>query len=251
MPPSLARSQHGQLPALAATQTQARFPALRADSVQELSRFRPDGRILAAEIQNDFVLGTIARTGVGAIDNSHVIWGVQGRRDQVRTNGTLYNDRGKPPVRYDQSSLYAQLQSPVLSRMRLVVANRYDRHEKFATRMSPKAGLLYDFTPDQTVRLTYNRAYLAPTMGQFELGAAGLSANYRVPSYGTTLLLQIDNIATCVSGFSTPPTAGISPAFQATYTARQSCGLGLRHHEILNMPAVGTMVFVGARYDWR
>ena len=80
-----------------------------------------------------------------------------------------------------------------------------------------------------------------------DCGAAGLSANYQLPSYGATLLLQVDNIATCVSGFSTPPVAGISPASRATYTARHSCGLGL-HHEILNMPAVGTMVFLGTRY---
>ncbi len=80
--------------------------------------------------------------------------------------------------------------------------------------------------------------------------ALSASASYRLPSTPLTMLLQADNIATCVTGTTTPPAAGISAISSATYTSGQSCGLGLRHHEILNMPAVGTMVMFGARYDW-
>jgi len=77
----------------------------------------------------------------------------------------------------------------------------------------------------------------------------GVSGSYRV-GHGNTFLLQIENLATCVGGKSTPPATGVSTASRATYTPGRVCGVGLKHNEILNMPAIGMMVFAGFRRDW-
>ncbi len=79
----------------------------------------------------------------------------------------------------------------------------------------------------------------------------GLSVRYRQPAARHTLLLQVDNLVSCVGGTTTPPVAGISAASQATYTPGRSCGPSVRHHEILNMPPIGVMLYAGVRYEPR
>ena len=79
----------------------------------------------------------------------------------------------------------------------------------------------------------------------------GVSAAYRLPARGTTLLLQVDNLIMCVSGPSVPPAAGIGPSATATYAPGNACGSGLRHHEILNTREFGTIAFVGVRWKGR
>lgn len=82
-------------------------------------------------------------------------------------------------------------------------------------------------------------------------GTLDLSASYRMPSGATTLTIQAQNIAGCVSGYSTPPTTGISANAMASYTSRYSCRFGQKHVEQLNMPAIGPVLLVGVRSEWR
>jgi hypothetical protein len=67
----------------------------------------------------------------------------------------------------------------------------------------------------------------------------------------TTVLLQAENVISCVSGRSIPPTGGITNDVRATYVRDRSCGFGQRHMETPNMPKVGTMFIVGVRREWR
>jgi outer membrane receptor for ferrienterochelin and colicins len=437
------------------TAAAARVPPLTADSVRSISSFPVDGRVDAVELQRNDMIGAYVRTGLTAFDNMRVTYGVQARRDVVDSYGRLYTDTaGSQPIHFDHRAAYVQVESPLAPSLRLVGAGRYDTHSRYPSRASPKVGLLYDLTPDKVLRLTYNGAFLAPSILQSDLyalnAAAGLvtvgngagfdikngsgvvvntlsrirpetnetweagfkgilgsrlyvdgtlywsrfrdfmtlagpinnpagptptfafdrrtgqriedgagnpmrvytfvnvgegrfagfdaalryylsdrvslstvtslsrviaieskptdppeatafntsphrnslaveftdlrngvqaslraryvegydfrsgadwgriptfytlgaSASYRVGG-NTSLMLQAENIASCVNGMSTPPAAGISASAQATHIANQTCGFGLRHHEILNMPAVGTTVFVGLRREWR
>jgi outer membrane receptor protein involved in Fe transport len=84
-------------------------------------------------------------------------------------------------------------------------------------------------------------------------GTLDFSASYLVRS-GTRITLQAQNLFGCVGGTSTPPAAGISSSAttgNATYTVKQSCGFGQTHQEMLNMPAIGPLVFLGVRWDGR
>jgi hypothetical protein len=83
-----------------------------------------------------------------------------------------------------------------------------------------------------------------PSFASLDLGAS-----YRLVRSRTTLVVQAQNLFTCVAGTVTPPASGISPTAKATYVADRRCGFGQRHHELLNMPAVGAMVFLGVRWD--
>lgn len=428
------------------TQTAARFPSLSADSVRSLSSFPVDGRMLVAEVQRNDV--------VGWLNNSLVVYGALARRDRVSSYGRAYVDAtsGEALIT-DQASAYGQATTPLRDNLRLVSALRFDQSDRFDGRFSPKIGLVYDVGAEQSLRLTYNEAFLEPTMLQtsvytlnaganlliignargfvvknpsgavvrtiapispeanttWELGYKGILANrlyldatlYRsrftgffgpavsianptgasptwaydaetgqrlnnrngaplivntafnagsgsfdgidlvaryyftnryalagtwsatkisslesnpgdppeatafntspvrmglalegsprreldinvatryvmgypfrsavnwghIPTFATlgvsaryrfsgrtSANLRLENVATCVAGRSIPPAGGISAAGQATYAPGQSCGGGMRHTEMLNMPQVGTMVMLGVRFDRR
>jgi outer membrane receptor for ferrienterochelin and colicins len=67
----------------------------------------------------------------------------------------------------------------------------------------------------------------------------------------TTLLLQSDNILTCVGGTSVAPVLGITNASRATYIRDRSCAFGKRHMETPNMPSIGTSFIIGLRREWQ
>jgi iron complex outermembrane receptor protein len=80
-------------------------------------------------------------------------------------------------------------------------------------------------------------------------GFAGLDFNIGRRLNSTTVLnVQVQNAFVCTSGTSVPP-AFLNAALPASYARGWGCGLGRRHIELLNMPAIGSMMFVGLRVD--
>ena len=145
----------------------ARYPTISVDSARALSAFPGDGRLQAAEVQNNFSLGMLGKTGIGAIDNTHIIWGGQFRRDRISTYGHWLTDRlTGTPILIEQKGGYAQVESPLTDMLRLVVSGRYDKHDKYDAQFSPKAALLFTPVQDQTIRVTYNKAFKSPTVLQ-------------------------------------------------------------------------------------
>ena len=65
---------------------------------------------------------------------------------------------------------------------------------------------------------------------------------------GTTVNLSVQNLFACTSGGSTPPIY-LNAALPSKYTPGWGCGLGRKHIELLNMPALGSMAFLGVRFD--
>lgn len=433
----------------------ARSPSLTRDSVWRASRFHVDGRVYAAELQNNFIAGTLVHTGIAALDNSLVTWGGQLKRVRVSSYQTVFYDAvTHRPRLLDNNGAYAQMETPVTARVRTVIAGRYDAASRYAPQFSPRASVLYTPRHDQTFRVTYGEAYRSPPIlstetyntpnattrnlgnsggfivkdaagnvvstisrmvpetnqtwelgykavlagrlfvdvtgwhstfvnfisggliiadpfgaaktraydpatgklwadpagnpvkvqtffnlgegisdgvdaavrfyftdhiavastmsftrldtiktkptdpkdaGQFNtssnrtnislettdlpknasasatlryvngytfrsavvwgrvptFGMLDLTASYRVPRLATTFTVQGQNLAACVGGTSAPPATGLSSSSMATYTASRKCGLGQTHQELLSMPALGPMIFVGARREWR
>ena len=64
-----------------------------------------------------------------------------------------------------------------------------------------------------------------------------LSAGYRIPRYNTLLNVSVANLFTCHGNDPSQPEDGAE------------CGFGKKHTEMINMPSIGTMVFVGLRFD--
>lgn len=148
-------------------QNDRRFPTIDDDSVKKLSAFPGEGRVYAAELQNNFSIAMLAQTGVAAIDNSLITYGVQSRRDQVSSNRRWLSDRSTgEDIVNAQTGVYAQLETPLTSNLELVLAGRYDKHDKYDAQFSPKAALLVTPWEDQTFRVSFNRAFKSPSILQ-------------------------------------------------------------------------------------
>ena len=140
-------------------QNRLAHPTISDDSVRALSAFPGEGQMTATEIQNSF--------HVGALNDARVTWGFQYRHDDVTSERRWLSDRQTGhDVTSDQRGVYGQVDAPVSSWLRIVAAARYDNHSNYNAQFSPKAGILVTPTPDQTFRLTFNRAFKSPTVLQ-------------------------------------------------------------------------------------
>jgi len=141
-------------------QNRLRFPTLTDDSVRHLSDFPAEGRLMAAEIQNTFV--------VPQANGLRLTYGGQYRHDIVSSMRQWLVDRntGKD-ITTSQKGVYGQADMPITTMLRAVFAARYDKHELFDGQFSPKAALLFTPLQDQTFRVTYNRAFKSPTVLQY------------------------------------------------------------------------------------
>ncbi|HEU0053612.1 MAG TPA: TonB-dependent receptor, partial [Longimicrobium sp.] len=63
-----------------------------------------------------------------------------------------------------------------------------------------------------------------------------LNVGYKVPRFGSQINLGVSNLFTCRSNDPTIADEGAE------------CGFGVKHREMINMPAIGTMVFLGLRF---
>ncbi|HEX2781915.1 MAG TPA: TonB-dependent receptor [Gemmatimonadaceae bacterium] len=139
-------------------QNRVRFPALSVDSVKHLSDFPAEGNLNAAELQNNFVM---------PMSGTRLTWGGQFRRDVVSSKRQWLVDRQTgQDIKVNQRGVYAQLEQDIGPMFRVIGAGRYDKHDYYDAQWSPKAGLLFTPIPDQTFRVTFNRAFKSPTILQ-------------------------------------------------------------------------------------
>ena len=145
------------------SQNRLRFPTITDDSAKHLSDFPAEGQLSAAEIQNTFTMPTI----LPGVDGIRVTWGGQFRHDQVSSKRQWLTDRQTgEDITINQKGAYGQVDIPLTSMLRAVLAGRYDKHDYYDAQFSPKAGILVTPVEDQTFRLTFNRAFKSPTVLQ-------------------------------------------------------------------------------------
>jgi iron complex outermembrane receptor protein len=140
-------------------------PTISSDSAKALSSFPGEGRLMAAEVQNNFSIGMLGATGVKALDGTHITWGAQYRRDRVSSYMHWLTDRATgTAILVEQKGAYAQIETPWSDMFRSVIAARYDQPDKYGSQFSPKAAILFSPTSDQTFRVTYSKAFKSPTI---------------------------------------------------------------------------------------
>jgi len=82
-----------------------------------------------------------------------------------------------------------------------------------------------------------------PTFSTFDL-----TAGYRIPALNGRINLSVQNLFSCRSGTSTVD-GWLAATKPLKYTPKSECGFGKKHIEMINMPEIGTMVFLGFRLD--
>lgn len=71
----------------------------------------------------------------------------------------------------DQQAVFGQLEINFTEKLRGVLAGRYDESSLHDPKTSPKAALVYSFTPSQSIRLNYSQAFQVPNYSEFFLTA--------------------------------------------------------------------------------
>jgi outer membrane receptor for ferrienterochelin and colicins len=106
-----------------------------------------------------------------------------------------------------------------------------------------------------------NRYYFRSgiNMGQIpNFTTTDLSLGYRIPRYSTLINLNVSNLFSCSGTFtyasSLPagdPRRTTDPLNKSPLWQDRSCGFNKKHAEMINMPSIGTMVFLGLQFQTR
>jgi iron complex outermembrane receptor protein len=75
------------------------------------------------------------------------------------------------PVTEHSEALFGQAEWTAVSKLKLVFAGRGDFSSLHETKFSPKAAAVYSFTPEHSLRVTYNNAFQVPNYSEFFLYA--------------------------------------------------------------------------------
>ncbi|CAN5861099.1 N/A [soil metagenome] len=152
---------------------QVRNPGLSPDSLRRLSDWPSNGRMYAAEFQNNF--------RVPSILNTYFVWGAQYRQDIVSSDRQWLTDRlTGSDLSIRQYGVYSQAEAPLTPWLNLIFAARYDDHENYDAQFSPKAGVVLKPAANQAVRLTYNRAFKSPST---------LQTNFFIPDWTAVIAI--------------------------------------------------------------
>ncbi|MEO6444121.1 MAG: TonB-dependent receptor [Gemmatimonadaceae bacterium] len=118
-------------------------------------------------MQNNFDFGALMNTGVRAFDGTRIVWGGQYRQDVVTSKRQWLSDRDtNQDIEVAQRGAYFQTETPLSNKVRLVLAGRFDKHDNYDGQFSPKAALTFSPVEDQTLRVSYNRAFKSPSLLQ-------------------------------------------------------------------------------------
>ena len=109
---------------------------------------------------------------------------------------------------------------------------------------APERNLLGGFTVRHVTGYNFRSGINAGVIPTFE--TLDLTLGKRIPSLGAQINVSLQNIAACRSGYYELRQTQTSPG---TLVTKRNCNIGLRHLEMINMPTIGTMLFVGVRYD--
>ncbi len=82
-----------------------------------------------------------------------------------------------------------------------------------------------------------------PTFSTFDF-----TTGYKFPSLGATINLSVQNLFVCRGGTSSI-NGWVAANKPSLYNKKQECGFGLKHIEMINMPQIGPMAFLGIRWD--
>lgn len=153
----------------------AAFDGMSDDEVKKASDWPSNGRLYAAEIQNNFTVADLAGSAGNPILDTEVVWGGQIRRDIVSSDREWLTDRfDDADVSIGTWGLYAQSRTPLHEKVDVLLAARFDQHDNYDGQFSPKAGIIVTPVPGHAVRATYNRAFKSPTI---------LQTNFWIPDF--------------------------------------------------------------------
>ncbi len=149
-----------------------------------------------------------------------VVGGFTYELERPVSEGTYLSDTSGTRIDLWQYGVSGQLERQLTPSMRVIAAARYDVHENYGKQFSPKVGLVYQALRGN-FRLTYGKAFVAPTILQQEIyiplgSTGGIPIVIRGNGKGFTLLdgkeipaLKPEEVQTWELGYKGVPLPGL------------------------------------------
>ncbi|MFQ5537250.1 MAG: TonB-dependent receptor domain-containing protein [Gemmatimonadota bacterium] len=142
-----------------------------------------NSKLIVAQIQHGFSVGG---------DAQNFTYGVDYFGTRPDTKGSI-NGSYEDNDNFDEWGVYLQSKTALSDKLDLVFAGRMDSHSLLPDDVfSPRAGLVFRPTEDQSIRFSYNRAFSTPSSLNFFLDISGGAApaplgplGYTIRAFGT------------------------------------------------------------------
>lgn len=181
-------------------------------------------------------------------DRQSFTYGADVLRTRPDTEGSI-NGANENDDDINEFGIYLQSQTALTEQFELVLAGRYDEHNRVAdAQYSPRAALVYKPTETQTLRLTFNSAYSTPGNNSMYLDLRQAVDPYGLGNFG---LAPIDIRAQGTyqsgskGGFSFNRSDDNRPRFRTPLSA--VAGLGLDHYWSMGDPTMNAIMWGTAR----
>ena len=181
-------------------------------------------------------------------DRQSFTYGADVLRTRPDTEGSI-NGANENDDDINEFGIYLQSETALTEQFELVLAGRYDDHNRVAdAQYSPRAALVYKPTETQTLRLTFNSAYSTPGNNSMYLDLRQAVDPYGLGNFG---LAPIDIRAQGTyqsgskGGFSFNRSADGRPQFRTPLSA--VAGLGLDHYWNMGDPTINSIMWGTAR----
>jgi outer membrane receptor protein involved in Fe transport len=95
-------------------------------------------------------------------DVLEIIAGVQFKQYVLKSQGTIFNDAAGP-IKVNETGGYIQLKKKLGEVVTLTAAGRYDKHENYDGRFTPRFTATFKVAKNNYIRASYQQAYRFPT----------------------------------------------------------------------------------------
>jgi len=158
-------------------------------------------------------------------ERQRFIYGLDALLTRPNTDGTI-NGQNEDHDDINEWGAYLQSETTLAEKLDLVLALRYDDHNRIEdAEISPRAALVFKPRYDQTLRVTYNRAFSTPSANNLYIDMLvmpdpfGLGANF-APALGFSPAIDIRLQGTSRKGFDggfTFPRSNSGPRFRSPF----------------------------------
>ncbi len=199
-----------------------------------------NSHLLVLQLQHNASLG----------QKQHFAYGADVLLTRPETGGTI-SGRHEEIDNTDEYGIYLQSETNLSDQIDLVLAGRIDKHSHIENpSFSPRAALVIKPTQDNTLRLTYNRAFSTPETTDLFLDRIGvpdvfmLGTNFS-PILGFSPAIDIRAQGTASNGFTFPRDDNGLPMFRTPFAP--VAGLSKDHYFSLHDPQATNLMWGVAR----
>ena len=199
-----------------------------------------NSHLLVLQLQHNASLG----------QKQHFAYGADVLLTRPKTQGTvhgMYEDNDD----IDEYGIYLQSETSLSDQIDLILAGRIDKHSHIEDLFfSPRAALVIKPTPENTLRLTYNRAFSTPSTPELFVDRVGvpdvfmLGTNFS-PVLGFSPAIDLRAQGTAETGFTFRRDDNGLPMFRTAFAP--IAGFSKDHYFSLHDPQVTNLMWSAAR----